>query len=285
MRPLRLLSGLVFLVFAGTALAGLPTLTYEGREYVELSRVAAILKTRLEATAQSTQAQLRPAGHVITVTRNWSRILVDGVPVVLDAPARVRRGVWLVPDTFLARVQPRVQPVTTVQPVAAGAPATTAPTVKAEAATAAPDRSAGRARDEAARAAVRAERVLAHEAGGLHRLRGGTIRCGGIDADRARRARVAEIVAAALDEKRSEPLFCGGLSHDARRGVSTGPASSGLDGRTGADNALVLTEIALIALKLVLQASHADPQQPGRLGAVPPGLFECFEDVQLLDFA
>ena len=138
MRPLRLLSGLVFLVFAGTALAGLPTLTYEGREYVELSRVAAILKTRLEATAQGTHAQLRPAGHVVTVTRNWSRILVDGVPVVLDAPARVRRGVWLVPDTFLARVQPRVQPVTAVQPVAAGAPAITAPTVKAEAAPAAP---------------------------------------------------------------------------------------------------------------------------------------------------
>jgi len=138
MWPLRFLSGLVFLVFAGIALAGLPTLTYEGREYVELSRVAAVLKTPLEATAQSTQAQLRPAGHVITVTRNWSRILVDGVPVVLDAPARVRRGVWLVPDTFLARVQPRVQPVTAVQPVAAGTPATTAPTVKAEAAPAAP---------------------------------------------------------------------------------------------------------------------------------------------------
>ena len=138
MRPLRLLSGLVFLVFAGTALAGLPTLTYEGREYVELSRVADVLKTRLEATAQGTHAQLRPGGHVITVTRNWSRILVDGVPLVLDAPARVRRGVWLVPDTFLARVQPRVQPVTAVQPVAAGAPAITAPTVKAEAGPAAP---------------------------------------------------------------------------------------------------------------------------------------------------
>ena len=138
MWPLRLLSGLVFLVFAGIALAGLPTLTYEGREYVELSRVAAVLKTPLEATAQSTQAQLRPAGRVITVTRNWSRILVDGVPVVLDAPARVRRGVWLVPDTFLARVQSRLQPVATVQPVAAGAPAITAPTVKAEAAPAAP---------------------------------------------------------------------------------------------------------------------------------------------------
>ncbi len=134
MRPLRLLSGLVVLVFAGTALAGLPTLTYEGRQYVELARVAAVLKTRLEATAQSTHAQLRPAGHVITVTRNWSRILVDGVPVVLDAPARVRGGVWLVPDTFLAQVQPRVQTVAAVQPVAAGAPATTAPTVIVEAA-------------------------------------------------------------------------------------------------------------------------------------------------------
>src|SRR2546428_9383515 len=83
---------------------------HEGREYVELSRVAGVLKTRLEATAKSTQAQLRPGGHVITVTRNWSRILVDGVPVVLDAPVRVRRGVWLVPDTLLAQVQPRVKP-------------------------------------------------------------------------------------------------------------------------------------------------------------------------------
>src|SRR5260370_20567116 len=138
MRPLRLLSGLVVLVFGGTAVAGLPTLTSEGREYVELSRVAAVLKTRLEATAQSTQAQLRPAGHVITVTRNWSRVLVDGVPVVLDAPARVRRGVWLVPDTFLAQVQPRVPPAAAVQPVAGSAPAPPAPTVKGDGAPAAP---------------------------------------------------------------------------------------------------------------------------------------------------
>src|SRR2546427_234751 len=124
---LRLFPGLLLLMLAGGALAGPPTVMNEGREFVELSRVADVLKTRLEATAQSTHAQLRPAGHVITVTRNWSRILVDGVPVVLDAPARVRRGVWLVPDTFLARVQPRVQPVTAVQPVAAGAPAAAAP--------------------------------------------------------------------------------------------------------------------------------------------------------------
>jgi len=71
---------------------------------------------------------------VITVTRNWSRILVDGVPVVLDAPARVRGGVWLVPDTLPGPGPARVQPIGAVQPVAAGAPATTAPTVIVEAA-------------------------------------------------------------------------------------------------------------------------------------------------------
>src|SRR3989442_502715 len=121
---LRLLPGLILLLRAGGALAGPPTVMHEGREYVELSRVAEVLKTRLEATAKSTQAQLRPAGHVITMTRNWSRILVDGVPVGLDAPVRVRRGVWLVPDTFLAQVQPRVNPAVAVQPVAATSPAT-----------------------------------------------------------------------------------------------------------------------------------------------------------------
>src|SRR2546426_8328734 len=124
---LRLLPGLILLLLAGGALAGPPTVMHEGREYVELSRVAGVLKTRLEATAKSTQAQLRPGGHVITVTRNWSRILVDGVPVVLDAPVRVRRGVWLVPDTVLAQVQPRVKPAVGGQPVAATSPAT-APT-------------------------------------------------------------------------------------------------------------------------------------------------------------
>ena len=138
MGSLRLLPGLILLLWAGSALAGPPTVMHEGREYVELSRVAAALKTRLEATADSTQAQLRPAGHVITVTRNWSRILVDGAPVVLDAPVRVRRGVWLVPDSFLAQVQPRVQPAAAVQPVAATSPATTAPLVARAVAAAAP---------------------------------------------------------------------------------------------------------------------------------------------------
>src|SRR5690242_18196673 len=97
MRRLCLLSGLIVLLLASEARAGLPTVTYDGREYVELARAADVLKTRLEATPQGTQASLRPAGHVITVTRNWARIVVDGEPMMLDAPVRVRRGVWLVP--------------------------------------------------------------------------------------------------------------------------------------------------------------------------------------------
>ena len=124
MRHLRLLPTLILpLLFAAGAAAGLPTVTHEGRDYVELSRAAEALKTKLEATPESAQALLRPNGHLVTVTRNWSRIVVDGTPVALDAPVRVRDGVWLVPDNFLALVQPRVQPVV------AASPPTTAPPV------------------------------------------------------------------------------------------------------------------------------------------------------------
>jgi len=122
MRLLRLLPVLFLpLLFAAVAPAGLPTVSHEGRDYIELARAADALKTRLEATPESTQALLRPNGHVITVTRNWSRILVDGKPLALEAPVRVRSGVWLVPENFLALVLPRVQPG------AAASPPTTAP--------------------------------------------------------------------------------------------------------------------------------------------------------------
>ena len=119
MRLLRLLPVLFLpLLFAAVAPAGLPTISHEGRDYVELARAADALKTRLEATPESPQARLRPNGHVITVTRNWSRILVDGRPLALEAPARVRGGVWLVPENFLALVLPRVQPGAAFSPPA-----------------------------------------------------------------------------------------------------------------------------------------------------------------------
>jgi N-acetylmuramoyl-L-alanine amidase len=129
----RLAATVVLLVLcAGTAGAGLPTISHEGRSYVELSRVAESLKSRLEATAESTQARLRTATQVITFTRNWARILVDGAPMVLDAPVVVRKGVWLVPETFMAQVVPKLGLAVTqpsppvVAQVPAPAPASTA---------------------------------------------------------------------------------------------------------------------------------------------------------------
>jgi N-acetylmuramoyl-L-alanine amidase len=112
----RCLAGgaLVVLLLASTgwAVPPLPTVTHDGRSYVELTRVAASIQTKgsspakLVATPASTRAQLRAGGQVVTLTRNWSQVLVNGKPVVLDAPVRVRRGVWLVPESFVGRVVP-----------------------------------------------------------------------------------------------------------------------------------------------------------------------------------
>jgi N-acetylmuramoyl-L-alanine amidase len=114
--------------WAGVAGGGLPTVTHEGRPYVELKRVAASLRPcTLDATAQATRARLKTGSHVVTFTRNWSQILVNGTPVVLDAPVRVRQGVWLVPESFVGRVLPKLAagpPVVTAQAarLAASAP-------------------------------------------------------------------------------------------------------------------------------------------------------------------
>jgi N-acetylmuramoyl-L-alanine amidase len=95
----------------------LPTLQHEGRAYVELDRVAAAIHTRPDATPGSIRAYLRIPGHTVTLTRNWARVLVDDKPLVLDAPVRVRKGVWLVPEGFVPRVMPKLLP-----PPAAAAP-------------------------------------------------------------------------------------------------------------------------------------------------------------------
>jgi N-acetylmuramoyl-L-alanine amidase len=108
MRCLRVLPILALILTAASARADMPTLRHEGRPYVELDRVATRLNTRLDATAGSIHAYLRTPGHVVTLTRNWAQVVVDGQPVVLDAPVRVKRGVWLVPETFVARVLPRL---------------------------------------------------------------------------------------------------------------------------------------------------------------------------------
>src|SRR5438876_7040875 len=122
----------LLLISAGAAGATLPRVTHDGRPYVELRRLARSLdRAALEARPASTRARLRIPGHVVTFTRNWSQILVNETPLVLDAPVRVRRGVWLVPESFVDRVLPRLTAGVSVA-AAPAAPRAPAPEVALE---------------------------------------------------------------------------------------------------------------------------------------------------------
>jgi N-acetylmuramoyl-L-alanine amidase len=123
----RCLAGvLIVLVLASTgwALPPLPIVTHDGRPYVELTRVAASIQSKgtppakVVATPASTHAQLRAGNKVVTLTRNWSQVLVDGKPVVLDAPVRVKRGIWLVPESFVGRIVPTLVASAPISPAA-----------------------------------------------------------------------------------------------------------------------------------------------------------------------
>jgi N-acetylmuramoyl-L-alanine amidase len=139
MRPIRLLLLVVLvLLVPRTSGAQVPTFLHEGRAYVDLSRVAESVKSRLEATPQSTQAFLRTPGHLVTFTRNWARVSVDGTPIVLDAPVRVDKdGRWIAPEKFMTEVLPRVAPAAATAPPAP-APAVGAPRVSTPPAPVAP---------------------------------------------------------------------------------------------------------------------------------------------------
>jgi len=107
----RLVAVFLLLVLSfGTAGAGLPTTSYEGKSYVELTRVAESMKSQLEAGADSSQARLRVGERVVILIRNWSRVLIDGAPLLLDAPVVVRKGAWLVPESFMTQVTPKLAP-------------------------------------------------------------------------------------------------------------------------------------------------------------------------------
>ena len=115
------LMAVMLLLVASTAWAGLPTVSHDGHQYVPLSRLASLLKARLEASADSPRARLVSQGRVITFTRNWTRVTVNGSPIMLDAPVRVRKGVWLVPESFVEQVRPRIVSASTAAPSAAPA--------------------------------------------------------------------------------------------------------------------------------------------------------------------
>ena len=128
MRDLRLLVVLFLLVAPAASGADVPTFAHEGRPYVELSRVAESVNTRLDATPENTQAFLRTPGHLVTFTRNWARVTVDGTPIVLAAPVRVDKdGRWIAPRSFVTDVLPRLLPAAVTAPPAAP-PSAAAPT-------------------------------------------------------------------------------------------------------------------------------------------------------------
>jgi N-acetylmuramoyl-L-alanine amidase len=122
MRAIRVLLLLLLVaVVPRTSGADVPTFAHEGRTYVDLGQVAESVNSRLEGTPESAQAFLRMPGHVVTFTRNWARVSIDGTPIVLDAPVRVDKdGRWIAPRKFVTDVLPRLLPAAAaVPPVAA----------------------------------------------------------------------------------------------------------------------------------------------------------------------
>ena len=108
MRLLRAFVLGVVAAIAAPAGAGPATVTLDGHPYVELAQIAQSVRGSLDATPSSARAQLRAGGHTVTLTRNWSQVLLDGRPLILDAPVRVGRTGWLVPQSFGARVVPQL---------------------------------------------------------------------------------------------------------------------------------------------------------------------------------
>ncbi len=134
----RVLIAFFLVGLTAAAAADLPRVTHDGRRYVELSRIAGQLKTRLDGSALSTRAHIKTPGHVVTFTRNWAEIVVDGTPVLLDAPVKVKRGVWLVPEAFVARVMPKLSAVPAASPRLTPEPGRPAPAPAAPARVPAP---------------------------------------------------------------------------------------------------------------------------------------------------
>ena len=84
--------------------ASLPTVSRAGRTYVDAGHLATHLKAKMESTPD--RIYLRTKTHVVTLTRDWARVEIDGKPVVLEAPVRVEGRQWLVPEAFVRQVIP-----------------------------------------------------------------------------------------------------------------------------------------------------------------------------------
>jgi N-acetylmuramoyl-L-alanine amidase len=96
----------LLLVLGATAqgAAGVSMVSLGGLVYIEASSLASHIGAKLERSPE--RLYLRSRGHLVTLTRGWARVEVDGKPVVLDAPVRVDQERWLVPEAFTRQVLP-----------------------------------------------------------------------------------------------------------------------------------------------------------------------------------
>jgi N-acetylmuramoyl-L-alanine amidase len=100
-----LLVSLVLALAPGiAAAAGGAAVTPGSRAYLDATSLAARLGAKVERTPD--RIYLRSPGHLVTFTRGWARVEVDGKAVVLEAPVRVEGDQWLVPEAFMRQVMP-----------------------------------------------------------------------------------------------------------------------------------------------------------------------------------
>jgi N-acetylmuramoyl-L-alanine amidase len=123
MKVHRLLLALsVVVLLASLAVADVPTFLYDGRPYLDLATLASDVKAKVDAKPNAVNAELRTGSHVVRFTRNWAQIVVDGTPMVLEAPVRVKDGRWIVPKGIVSVLS--AAPAPAAAPAAATTPAT-----------------------------------------------------------------------------------------------------------------------------------------------------------------
>ena len=124
-----LVVSLVLVLFALVhAEAGVSMVALGGRAYIDASSLAAHLDAKLDRTPE--RLYLRTRSHVVTLTRGWARVEVDGKAVVLEAPVRVEQERWLVPEAFMRQVVPLLETRTPAPAPPPAQPAVVASAVK-----------------------------------------------------------------------------------------------------------------------------------------------------------
>ncbi len=106
-----------------------------GGSYIAAERLAAVLKGTW--AVKGNRGTLTVGSRSAQFTRNQARVVVGGVTLSLDAPARAGSTDWLISEDFLAKALPRLAPGVTTKvmvartppPRAAARPVAAAPTV------------------------------------------------------------------------------------------------------------------------------------------------------------